>query len=82
MNQRRIQRAVDEILDIPKRNSRFGKGQWRGKRERRVGDLRIMYSHCEECRQKGHTIYNNCPDCDSTPDDVGTFYTIITGHKF
>jgi len=81
-NKERIQSAVDEILNFPKRNSKFAKGQWRGKRERRVGSLRIMYTHCSECREERHISINNCPDCDSINDDVATFWTIIVGHKF
>jgi len=80
--QRRIKQAVDEILETPQRNSKFAEHQWHGKRERRVGDLRLMYSYCKECRQDGHETYNNCPDCDTTPDDTATFYDIIEGHKF
>jgi len=81
-NQRRIKQAVDEILEMPQRNSKFAQHQWRGKRERRIGDLRIMYSYCKECRQNGHTTYNNCLDCEDTPDDTGTFYDIIESHRF
>jgi mRNA-degrading endonuclease RelE of RelBE toxin-antitoxin system len=82
-NQRRIKNTVDEILDDPKHNSKFGSGQWRGKRERREGHLRIMYSHCEECRQDKHDIkFNMCPNCDTMSDDTATFYAIIDDHKF
>lgn len=81
-NQKRVKKAVDEILEMPQRNSKFASGQWRGKRERRIGALRIMYSYCKECRQNGHEIYNNCPDCETTPNDMATFYDIIKRHKF
>jgi mRNA-degrading endonuclease RelE of RelBE toxin-antitoxin system len=81
-NQKRIQEAVDEILEVPQRNSKSAKAQWKGKLERRVGALRIMYSYCKKCREFKHQIFNRCPDCENTPDETAIFYDIIESHKF
>ena len=81
-NKIRIKHAVDDILMYPKRNSKFAKGQWRCKRERRVGALRIMYSYCRECREESHISINDCPDCDESDDETVVFWTIIQSHKF
>ena len=81
-NQKRIQQAVDEVLEMPQRNSKSGEGQWKGKLERQVGGLRIMYSYCKKCRQDRHTIYNRCPACETTPDETATFFDIVESHKF
>lgn len=82
VNKKRIKKAVDEILERPQRNSKFAKQQWRGKRERRVGDLRIMYSYCKECRENTHIRFNVCPECEKIPDETATFYGIVESHKF
>jgi len=79
---KRIQKKVDEIVTNPYRNIKFGAGKYRGKREERVGDDRIFFVICEQCRKEGHRIYNQCKDCDSTPDNMITFVEILEGHKY
>lgn len=81
-NQKRIKQAVDEILEAPQRNSKSGEGQWKGKIERRVGALRIMYSYCKKCRSDKHMVYNRCPNCQNTSDETATFFDIVESHKF
>mgnify|MGYP001036731255 CR=1 FL=1 len=79
---KRIQKKVDEIVTEPYRNIKFGAGRYRGKREERVGDDRIFFAICEQCRKEGHQIYNLCGDCDTTPNNMITFIEIVEGHKY
>lgn len=79
---KRVQNAIQTILAAPYQNIDFGKGIYRGKRKWRVGSDRIIFVVCKQCRELEHQIYNQCNDCDSTPDETVIFVTIIEGHKY
>jgi mRNA-degrading endonuclease RelE of RelBE toxin-antitoxin system len=79
---RRINAKVDEILEFPYRNIDFGVGRWRGKRKERVGDDRIFFAICAQCRKERHQINNNCHNCESIPDNTIRFFEIIDSHKY
>jgi len=79
---KRIQNAVEEILGHPYQNMDFGKGRWRGKRKYYVGNDRIMFVVCGQCRKLGHKRFNQCSDCASTKDETVLFVSIIQGHEY
>ena len=79
---KRIEGKIQEILKFPYQNIDFGKGLWRGKRKERVGDDRITFVVCKQCRKLGHQMFNRCGDCDDTPDETVIFASIIESHKY
>lgn len=79
---KRINEKVLEILDFPYRNIDFGAGRWRGKRKERVGDDRIFFAVCEQCRKEKHQVYNNCLNCEKMPDNTIKFFEIVDSHKY
>jgi len=79
---KRIKQRVDQIVASPYANIDFGAGQYRGKRKDRAGDDRIVFTVCEQCRNEHHEKYNDCSDCNTTPNNMVTFWEIIEGHKY
>ena len=79
---KRINDKVLEILNAPYRDIRFGAGRWRGKREERTGDDRIMFAVCGQCRKEKHQEYNNCLNCKNIPDNTIRFFETIDSHKY
>jgi mRNA-degrading endonuclease RelE of RelBE toxin-antitoxin system len=79
---KRINEKVIEISSAPYRNIDFGVGYWRGKRKERVGDDRIFFAVCEQCRREGHQSYNNCESCHTKPNNTIRFFEIVDSHKY
>jgi mRNA-degrading endonuclease RelE of RelBE toxin-antitoxin system len=79
---KRIRQKVDEIIEFPYRNIRFGVGRWRGKREERVGDDRLMFAVCEQCRKEKHQSYNNCDNCENIANNSVRFFETVDSHKY
>lgn len=79
---KRIEDAIQEILNGPYQDIDFGKGSWRGKRKKQVGNDRITFVVCKQCRDLRHQVFNQCRDCDSTPDETVIFVSIIESHKY
>ena len=79
---KRIKGKIQEILNVPYLHIDFGKGLWQGKRKERVGDDRITFVVCKQCRKLGHQVYNQCRDCNDTSDETVIFVSIIEDHKY
>ena len=73
-DRQRIEKAVEQVVLEPYRNSKFMTGRYKGKRSKRVGSIRILYVVCEECFEKGHMRYNQCVDCKNKPLKKILFY--------
>lgn len=73
---RRAEKAIKELALDPYRKSKSLEGELRGKRKMRVGDCRIIFSICEECRKLGYVRINRCIDCESQTDDTIKFLTL------
>lgn len=73
---KRVEKAIPELSLDPYRKSESLKGELRGKRKMRVGDCRVIFSICEECRKLGYTRINRCIDCESQTDDTIKFFNI------
>jgi len=78
----RIKQKTDEIIIQPYRNIEFGAGAYRGKRKDRIGEDRIIFTVCKQCRIEGHIKYNNCDNCNLIPDETVRFWEIVEGHKY
>ena len=64
-----IESRVKALSDFPLHDSKLLHGRFLGKRRTYVGKkYRIIYSICEECREKNYKRFNQCPDCEEKPD--------------
>ena len=80
---RKIEERIDDLKADPWHNTKFLKGQYRGKRKLWLNRSdRLVFVICEECRELGHTIYNQCSDCDTTPENTLVIGFIIFGHRY
>lgn len=79
-----IEQKIDDLTNDPYHNTRFMKGQHRGKRKARLNDSdRLAFIICEECRKLGHDRrYNRCSDCNTTPENMLVIGYIIFGHDY
>jgi len=79
-----IEQKIDALTINPYHNTRFMKGQHKGKRKARLNDSdRLAFVICEECRKLGHDRrYNRCSDCDKTPENTLVIGYIIFGHDY
>lgn len=61
---KRIDTAIfEELAKDPYKSKRVAAQEHRGKRIFRVGDYRIIFTICEECRKLGFKIVMKCLDC-------------------
>jgi mRNA-degrading endonuclease RelE of RelBE toxin-antitoxin system len=58
----RVEKAVREIATDPYASDLL-RVSLKGKRDRRVGEYRIVFAVCEECRRENWTGLNGCSDC-------------------
>jgi hypothetical protein len=57
-----VEKAVSEIAADPYASDLL-KISLKGKRDYRVGDYRIVFAICEECRRESWVQFNRCADC-------------------
>lgn len=77
---KRIKDLVDKILKNPTHNTPFLKGpKLRGKRKGRAGSYRVSFAICGECRELGHTKFNDCYECEKHKDEEIIFFDC--GHR-
>ena len=68
---------VEEMRNDPIRNSIELNYDLKGKRRVRIGDYRLIYAVCLDCRQKGYTKFNQCYDCKSHNDNSIVYFDVI-----
>jgi hypothetical protein len=79
----RAEERIQDLINDPWHNTEFGKGQYRGKRKLWLNRSdRLVFVICEECRELNHFVYNNCSDCDDTPENTIVIAFIIFGHDY
>jgi len=61
--------ALEYVADL--------KGKWK----ERVGDYRMPYAYCEDCRKKGYERLNSCVGCESNNDNVIVFFDVFHRSK-
>ena len=71
---RAVKAGVDKILEHPELNDGPLKGPLAGKRKLRVGDFRIVFAMCAECRETGHIHMNDCEFCCEASDRTIVFF--------
>jgi len=74
---KRIMNEVEEMKNDPYRNSIELDYDLKGKRRVKVGDYRLIYAVCEDCRKKGFTRFNQCYECKSHGDDSLIYFDLI-----
>ena len=80
---KRVKAKIEDLRQDPRHNAPFGKGQWRGKRYIYISRAdRLFFAICEECRRENHRRFNQCLDCDETPDNVFVIFCCIFGHDY
>lgn len=78
-----IKAKIANLRDDPYHNTKFMKGQHRYRRKARLNDAdRLAFVICEECRELGHTRYNACSDCGTTPENTIVIALLILGHDY
>lgn len=78
-----VEGRINDLIADPWHNTRFLKGQYRGKRKLRLNRTdRLVFVICEECRELNHAIYNQCADCDTIPENTLKIGFLILGHKY
>jgi len=62
VNQERILKDIQNKLVVnPVHNTKFLQGSmFKGKRSFRVGDYRVIFTICGECKKLGHNRHNGC----------------------
>ena len=79
----RIEDRIQDLIADPWHNTKFLKGQYRGKRKLRLSRSdRLIFVICEECRELGHIIYNQCEDCNSISENTLKIGFLILGHRY
>jgi len=79
-----IEKKIGTLSNDPYHNTKFMKGQHKGKRKARLNDSdRLAFVICEECRKLGHDKrYNKCSDCHKTPKNTIVIAYLIFGHDY
>lgn len=72
----RIENEMREIIANPFGNSFTLTGNLKGKRKKRIGDIRITFAYCKECRENGHECFNMCVDCDKLNNEIIKFFDV------
>lgn len=79
----RIEEKIQDLVNDPWHNTKFLKGQYRGKRKLWLNNRdRLVFAICEECRELKHQIYNQCENCDIVPENTLKIGFILFGHKY
>lgn len=61
---KRIDKVISEVLfENPYNSKRVSAREHKGKRIVRVGDYRLVFAICEECRRFGFNALIKCKDC-------------------
>jgi len=75
----RVREKMEGLMDDPLRNSEELTGDFKGKRRIYVGKsgFRVIYSVCNECREKNYERFNSCFDCKDRDNNSIVFFDII-----
>lgn len=56
-------------------------GEYKGKWRTRLGDYRIVYAYCKECRANSFVRHNLCYDCGNRDDDALMLFDVVLRSK-
>lgn len=74
---KRILKKVEEMKALPYRKSKEYTADLKGKRKMRVGDYRLVYAVCEDCRAKEYERLNQCFGCEAMKDNSIVYFDVI-----
>ena len=77
----RLQSRIEEMKTEKPRNPIEYVADLKGKWKMRVGDYRMIYAYCEDCKQKRHERLNQCLDCSAKNDNVIVFFDVLHRSK-
>lgn len=72
---------IEEMRENPFRNSIELDYELKGKRRIKVGDYRLIYAVCSDCRKKGYEKINQCYDCKLKGEDAMVFFDVFHRSK-
>jgi mRNA-degrading endonuclease RelE of RelBE toxin-antitoxin system len=78
---KRIINQIEDMKNDPYRNSIELSYELKGKRRVKVGDYRLIYAVCSDCRKKGYVKFNQCYDCKSKDDNTIIFFDVFHRSK-
>jgi mRNA-degrading endonuclease RelE of RelBE toxin-antitoxin system len=52
-------------------------GELKGKWKMRVGDYRLIYAYCQDCKKHKHQNHNMCYGCSTKADNALIFFDVI-----
>lgn len=75
---------IKDMRNDPLRNSIELVGDFKGKHRVRVGDYRLIYEPCNDCRKKEYEKFNNCSECDSMPSNAIVYFDVLqrSSHEY
>jgi mRNA-degrading endonuclease RelE of RelBE toxin-antitoxin system len=77
----RLQSKIEEMKIEKPRNPIEYIADLKGKWKMRVGDYRMLYAYCEDCKQKRYERFNQCFDCDTKNDSPIVFFDVLHRSK-
>ena len=80
---RRVQEAIDRLLENPQENDGKLQGPHRGRLKKYVGRSghRLVYNWCASCRKANSHLQNACAFCEIIPDDSVVFYDLFSKNE-
>jgi hypothetical protein len=74
----RIEKTVaQKIADDPERATKRLQAQaLKPQRTLRIGDWRLFFIYCKECRNEGYAQRWNCPNCGDVPNEALVLFDI------
>jgi ribosomal protein S17 len=68
----RIEKTIaQKIMEDPERATKRLQAQsLKPQRTLRIGDWRLFFIYCKECRKENYTQRWNCPNCSDVPDEA------------
>jgi mRNA-degrading endonuclease RelE of RelBE toxin-antitoxin system len=76
----RLKKRIGEMKIDKPRNLEYLhdlKGKWK----EHIGDYRMPYAYCEDCKQKGYERLNQCLDCGSKNSNSLVFFDVFHRSK-
>ncbi len=73
----RLKSRIEEMKTEKPRNPKEYIADLKGKWKMKVGDYRMLYAYCEDCRVKNYERFNQCLDCEAKEDNAVVYFDVI-----
>jgi mRNA-degrading endonuclease RelE of RelBE toxin-antitoxin system len=73
----KILAEIDEMKKEPPRHPIEYLYDLKGKWKMKLGDYRLLYAYCKDCRTKSYERLNRCVGCDSKDDNAIVYFDVI-----